>query len=179
MKTWDCDANRNPLRLTVDASTTPGTDLDLAYQYDDLNRVTAVTQAGLTTRYAYDAGCNSCGGGGGNLVGITRPNGISTTMIYDSASRLMKIRNFNAQTGVALTFDAYTYDSMQKRLSQRDSMGTWTYQYDELDRLTQASHPVLADQTFTHDPAGNRTSLLDERQGTFTSSGCVMIRGVT
>ena len=53
----------------------------------------------------------------------------------------------------------YLYNGVGNRTSLTDRRGAQTFGYDNLDRLTSASHPLLGTpQSFTYDPVGNRTT---------------------
>ncbi|TKB95632.1 MAG: hypothetical protein E8D41_00285 [Nitrospira sp.] len=54
---------------------------------------------------------------------------------------------------------AYAYNPVGNRTSLMDRRGSQAFGYDPLDRLTSASHPLLATpQAFAYDPVGNRTT---------------------
>ncbi len=53
----------------------------------------------------------------------------------------------------------YVYNPVGNRTSLTDRRGPQTFGYDQLDRLTSASHPLLLDpQAFAYDAVGNRTT---------------------
>jgi YD repeat-containing protein len=53
----------------------------------------------------------------------------------------------------------YGYNAVGNRTSLTDRRGAQAFGYDNLDRLTSASHPLLATpQVFAYDPVGNRTA---------------------
>jgi len=53
----------------------------------------------------------------------------------------------------------YVYNPVGNRTSLTDRRGAQTFGYDQLDRLTSASHPLLLDpQAFAYDSVGNRTT---------------------
>jgi len=53
----------------------------------------------------------------------------------------------------------YVYNNVGNRTSLTDKRGAQAFGYDNLDRLTSASHPLLATpQAFAYDPVGNRTT---------------------
>ena len=53
----------------------------------------------------------------------------------------------------------YLYNPVGNRTSLTDRRGAQNFGYDDLDRLTSASHPLLATpQAFAYDPVGNRTT---------------------
>ncbi|MBI4001157.1 MAG: hypothetical protein HY348_05170 [Nitrospira defluvii] len=53
----------------------------------------------------------------------------------------------------------YVYNNVGNRTSLTDKRGVQAFGYDQLDRLTSASHPLLLDpQAFAYDAVGNRTT---------------------
>ncbi len=102
------------------------------YQYDALNRVISRQAAG-------DAAVNYS---------------------YDSAGNMTTLGT--AQDGID-----FAYDAINRVISQNRSNGvTSAYSYDVLSRLTALKHnqgaTVLDAQTYTYDPAGNRTDFHTE-----------------
>ena len=132
----------------------------VAYSYDERGLVQAMNPWGTgNTTYTYRST---------NLLEtITRPtpNVITSNYTYDTASRLTGI---NHTKDVASVHNiAYTLDQNDNRTAMQDQWGTTTYQYDELDRLTQAQYPAIANGpaaetiNYGYDPAGNRTTVGD------------------
>jgi YD repeat-containing protein len=131
--------NRNGLRTRL-------TDSDggvTAYTYDGNSRLTSVTTPSGAARFSYDAP--------NRRVGMTYSNSSSATYQYDAASRLTKL----AYSGT-LPQLTYTYDKNGNPTAIADSAATHSYQYDELDRLTVATHPSAAAESYRYDGAGNR-----------------------
>ena len=61
----------------------------------------------------------------------------------------------------------YVYNPVGNRTALTDRRGAQTFGYDQLDRLTSASHPLLLDpQAFAYDAVGNRTT-----NGSVTNAG--------
>ncbi|HQY57682.1 MAG: hypothetical protein WBB60_03250 [Nitrospira sp.] len=53
----------------------------------------------------------------------------------------------------------YVYNPVGNRTSLTDRRGNQAFGYDQMDRLTSASHPLLLDpQAFAYAPVGNRTT---------------------
>ncbi|MEK7477632.1 MAG: hypothetical protein AAB152_18580 [Candidatus Coatesbacteria bacterium] len=157
-KRYERDRAGHVTRLTVTPATTTTVLLDIEYRYNDLSQMDRLTTDGKETTYGYEAGsCASCGGGGGNLATISRPNGIVTTMTYDQASQVTKIWHGRGPGGPALSYFYYSYDLARNRSTMRDITGLWTYTYDKLNRLKAASATVWPEFGYTYDRGGNRT----------------------
>ncbi|MFQ5850528.1 MAG: RHS repeat-associated core domain-containing protein [Candidatus Binatia bacterium] len=124
------------------------------YVYDALNRLTSLTSPQGTSTFAYD--------GLSRRTGLTLPNGASTAYTYDAASQLTELLNTIGATTISRF--AYTYDAVGNRVTRSTTNGIATYDYDTLNRLTQAIQPDPIDplqqltETFAYDPVGNRTS---------------------
>jgi RHS repeat-associated protein len=90
---------------------------------------------------------------------MTLPNGTQTTYTYDPASQVTQILHQLTATSAQINKANYAYNPVGNRTSLTDRRGSQAFGYDTLDRLTSASHPLLATpQAFAYDPVGNRTT---------------------
>jgi len=90
---------------------------------------------------------------------MTLPNGIRTTYQYDPASQVTNILHQLTATSTPINKADYVYNPVGNRTSLTDRRGNQAFGYDQLDRLTSASHPLLLDpQAFAYDAVGNRTT---------------------
>jgi RHS repeat-associated protein len=131
----------------------------LRFAYDDVNRLTAVTDDRGTTQFEYDAV--------GNRTAMLRPNGVRTTYAYDALNRLTGLTH-TALSGDLLFSVSYTLNpaGLRIRAEERDASGvlqTVSYTYDALNRLVAES--IIhrdAGRTRTsgwsYDKVGNRTA---------------------
>ena len=78
---------------------------------------------------------------------------------YDPASQVTNILHQLTATSAQINKADYLYNNVGNRTSLTDRRGAQGFGYDTLDRLTSASHPLLATpQAFAYDPVGNRTT---------------------
>ncbi len=78
---------------------------------------------------------------------------------YDPASQVTNILHQLGASGPTINQAAYTYNGVGNRESLTDRRGIQNFGYDNLDRLTSASHPLLGTpQSFAYDLVGNRTT---------------------
>lgn len=78
---------------------------------------------------------------------------------YDPASQVTNILHQIVASATPINQAAYAYNPVGNRTSLTDRRGAQSFGYDPLDRLTSASHPLLATpQAFAYDPVGNRTT---------------------
>jgi RHS repeat-associated protein len=121
------------------------------YVYDVLNRLTNLTSPAGSFGLAYDAISRR--------TSLTLPNGTQTTYAYDPASQVTQILHQLTATSTQINRADYLYNGVGNRTSLTDRRGAQTFGYDNLDRLTSTSHPLLATpQSFAYDPVGNRTT---------------------
>lgn len=134
------------------------------YDYDADGRLTALTDsAGGETHFTYDPA--------GRPATLTHPNGVTTTNTFDPAGQLTGLATSRAATATSpaslISSYQYGYDPAGQRTSAARTnagqpIGTSTYTYDLLGRLTGATNtdptaPAEANATWAYDPAGNRT----------------------
>ncbi|MDH5668631.1 MAG: hypothetical protein OEY86_11520 [Nitrospira sp.] len=78
---------------------------------------------------------------------------------YDPASQVTNILHQITASSTQINQADYVYNGVGNRTSLTDRRGPQAFGYDSLDRLTSASHPLLATpQAFTYDAVGNRTT---------------------
>ncbi len=146
--TYDSAGNKLSLSTTVNGELTETT-----YGYDDLNRLSTVTDAGGSTTYNYDEV--------GNRAAIVYSNGTTTEYAYDSLNRLITITHKNSTDTVLASFD-YTLDATGRRTRIIEHNGRTTdYSYDELYRLTGETITDAINGNYSasyqYDKVGNRT----------------------
>jgi RHS repeat-associated protein len=121
------------------------------YAYDSLSRLASITDpAAGVFGFSYDAGSL--------LTGLTRPNGVNDKLTYDAAGGLTsRVATLGAAT---VASSSYTYTPAELEASMTNLAGPSSYTYDGANQLTAATHPVTgpAAESYTYDPAGNRTS---------------------
>jgi RHS repeat-associated protein len=113
------------------------------------------------TAYAYDDA--------GRMTTVTLPSGtdIVSTYSYDDADRLLGIEHVQGGT-TTLAFVEYTLDDVGNRVERVDHLGTHTYVYDDLYRLTSVTYPGPSTTTYAFDAFGNRTSMTEPGSQTTT-----------
>jgi YD repeat-containing protein len=145
--------------LTLPSTTTNG--VDIAYQYDALNRLTDVIDNRLTsgnknTAYGFD--------GVGNLQAINyRPNGVTNLYRYDALNRLTNmVWNSGATMRAGFT---YTLGAVGNRLTLAETNSgtsrTFTWGYDNAYRLTSeavSGGSPTGTLSYGYDDVANRTS---------------------
>jgi len=157
---YDANGLRTELSAEIDGSA----DFINAYTYDDLNRLTQVTQtAGVGASvvdkrvdFTYtDAGLRSTIDRYQDLTGTDLV--ASTTYAYDDQNRLTDLDHEKGATLLA-SYD-WTFDA-EGRITQFDSSedGVVDYTYDDRGQLTEADYDYQDDENYTFDDNGNRTN---------------------
>jgi len=137
------DANDRRTRLSFGAIT------NATYTYDALNRLTQITDGAKdSVSYVYDAT--------GKLISQTLPNDITTTYNYDGLGRLTRLKD--AKRNKVIADNQYSYNNAGDITENTDLDGTHTYSYDQLDRLTSATHTGTPAESYAYDGVGNRTA---------------------
>lgn len=156
------DARRGVTRYAYDAagnmiSYTNARNKTTEYAYDSLNQQTReTTPLGHSYHFAYDAV--------GNRVSHTGPDDLVTTYSYDTVNRLLSVLY---PDGLHVQ---HAYDAADRRVSMVDGVGTTTYVYDVVGRITQTTDPFGSAVGYSYDVAGNRTAITypDDTQVTYT-----------
>src|SRR5260370_24028129 len=115
------------------------------FAYDPLSRVTAMTRAGLTMSFAYDAV--------GNRIQRNDYNSMPTNYDYDALNRLTKISYSDATTAT------YDYDKLSRLMAATNINGTVSFVYDKLGRVTSTTDVWGQVIDYTYDADGNRTKM--------------------
>ena len=140
------DDNSNLTSLTITAGTASSIH---GYTYNPLDQIVELTRnSSSIEKLVYDEQ--------GNVVSIKRSNGTYTSLAYDDANRLQAIKNYNAIGGLLEKYE-YSYDANSNITSVATNSGNISYQFDELNQLTQET---LLDGTiisYENDAVGNRT----------------------
>ena len=119
------------------------------YSYDHRSRLTSlIDPLGQTESYTYDIN--------GSLRTKTDRNGNVTTNSYDSMGRLMS-------SNAGDTYVGYTYAKTGLERTETNALGTVTFTYDSLGRITGVSEYGNVVKTYGYNIGGLRTSLLAKR----------------
>jgi len=118
----------------------------IAFEYDALNRLVRETNAlGHLWQYSYD--------GVGNLLARQDANGALTRYAYFADDLLRQVSYPDGSTIV------HAYDAAHNHVSMQDGLGTTSWQYDLLDRMTEAIDALGRRLAYSYDAASNRTGL--------------------
>ena len=116
------------------------------FAYDSLNRMVRETNPlNDIWQYSYDPV--------GNLLDRLDANGDLTRYAYTDDDLLERISYPDASVVT------YGYDANHNRTTMSDQLGTATWTYDELDRMTAASDSFGRLLSYEYDPVGNRTAI--------------------
>ena len=124
--------------------------LHTVYNFDDANRMTSLVNSSdnTTTTFGYD--------NESKLTSRTYPNGVTTTYEYDNIERFKRITDASSTSSL---FDRhYSYNSANLISQIVEPNLTRTFSYDNVNRLTGVIASNSANESYTFDDVGNRTS---------------------
>ena len=105
------------------------------YSFDELNRVSTVTNGGGTTTYSYDRSSLK--------TEVSYPNGTTAATTYDRARRILTL--VNLQGSAPVSSFSYSYDANGNRTQQLENLTgadeVTDYAFDDNDRLAIVSYP--------------------------------------
>jgi RHS repeat-associated protein len=133
------------------------------YTYDDNNKISSVTipdQGSITwPNYTWI-----------RPQSITLPGGSQKAYAYDSLMRVKDITTKDPGQNNILHYQ-YDYDRMDNITDKETEHGTYTYQYDNLYRLTNTDSPTIQNEAYTYDAVGNRiTSAQTQNDWTYNQN---------
>lgn len=133
-------------------SVTDGDGRQTSYLYDPVGRMTGITAPnGDSVAFQFDAG--------GRLIQRDLSNGIRSNFVYNEDNSLRQLVNRTSPSTI-ISEDDYTYDGAGNRYSDAQRVGsatvTYTYSYDELNRLTTSlNNTSLIQQVTGYDALDN------------------------
>jgi RHS repeat-associated protein len=122
----------------------------IGYTHDENNRLAGISipGQGLMT-YAYDREYWN------SPVTKMLPGGSSGIYSYDPLMRVKSMMFKDPGQNTLMTRD-YTYSAAGAITSKDTEHGNYTYQYDNLQRLTEAVNPSIPGEAYAYDALGNR-----------------------
>jgi RHS repeat-associated protein len=122
----------------------------LGYDYDENNRLTgaAIPGQGQTTYLYDDQHWNS-------PAGKMLPGGSSTGYDYDPLMQIKSMVSKDPGQNSVMT-RSYQYNPLGNITEKLTEHGNYNYQYDDLQRLTEAVNPLSNNEAFTYDELDNR-----------------------
>ena len=163
--TFDAASRRTGLSATISSNA----DFSNAYQYDNLGRLTQVTQQGQSGgNTVADKRVDLTYHANGQFSTLSRYANLTATQLvatttysFDQANRLTSLTHTRAVTGspdpVTLAAYTWTFDASSRITNATTPDGTATYSYDNNGQLTVADHSIETDESFSYDANGNRT----------------------
>ncbi len=128
-------------------------DLEISYDYDSGNRLSAINIPGQGqisyNTYTWISPSK-----------ITLPGGSVMDFVYDPLMRINSISSKDSGQNTILT-RGYTYSQASNIRTKNTEHGNYAYQYDQLYRLTEAVNPIADDESYTYDALGNRLTAAD------------------
>lgn len=107
---------------------------------------------------------------------ISLPGGSVIERQFDGLQRMVG-NQLKDPAQTALMVVAYGYDPVGNILSQSTEHGDYSYDYDDLYRLTGTGYPAGNDETFDYDGVGNRTAYNGDTSWTYNDANQLKARG--
>jgi len=139
----------------------------IQYTYDNAGRLASVNNVTRTLLFQYTYNPTT-----GQLMRLTRPNGIETDYAYDAMGRLTNILHKVTASGAFVVQYGYTLDAIGKATLLTTTLPGGVvkfeqYGYDYFDRLTNAIYddsgalndPNALNVSYTYDGNGNRLTM--------------------
>ena len=150
--TYQYDGLDRLTRLRDATATT--TIADNQYSYNTARQITQIADLGGAHNYGYDSV--------DRLSSATYPGTTTESFSYDGVGNRMAshlsgtygYQPFNKLTSTASA--SYTYDNNGNLISKTDSLGAWTFSYDEENRLAQVTVPSGPTVNYKYDGLGRR-----------------------
>ena len=118
----------------------------VGYEYDPAGRLETVTDwDGRQSTYVYDDASR--------VTSVARPGQLNSAIGYDELDRPTSVTHTRAGNPVLSL--GYSYDAAGNLATYADDLGTATFGYDDLNRLTSASYPGGQAYGYTYDTVGN------------------------
>ncbi|MEX0991337.1 MAG: RHS repeat-associated core domain-containing protein [Actinomycetota bacterium] len=134
-----------------------------SFGYNANGLLSAVTDpfTGQVTSYSYD--------GAGRVTGRTDPAQLTWVRTYEAATGMVDTQTITGPSGTVGDFDL-SYDEAGNVVSRLESVakpgggltpgsGTWSYSYDDQNRMVSATDPDSVATSYGYDNTGNRTSV--------------------
>ena len=132
------------------------------YTYDEANQLTGVEIPGQGTitysSYTWNRPDE-----------VIMPGGSRRQYVYDPLMRVKSITAKDPGQNVVMSY-LYTYDKMDNITTKATDHGPYEYGYDDLYRLTNVDNPVQADEAYSYDGVGNRTTSADQTNWTYNDN---------
>ncbi|ANE45480.1 hypothetical protein SY83_03140 [Paenibacillus swuensis] len=134
----------------------------LNYEYTPVKQLSKINKDGVElVSYSYNEL--------DDLETIHRPNGLRTSVMYDTGNRLDIYKNLK-QDGTPLEFYDLGYDRNSNITSIQTSKGTFNYTYDELEQLTKETLLNGSSINYDYDEVGNRIAKIVTSGGSNTTT---------
>lgn len=119
------------------------------FEFDVMDRLTRQSMPEGANTYSYDAA--------GRLTEAINYSGNRIQLSYDPSDRVTQV--IQTLSGASPITIGYTYDANGNRTGMMTPWGTFSYEFDSLNRLTRITNPQAKTFTFSYDALSRRTRL--------------------
>ena len=143
----------------------------VAYEYDDLLRLSSVSDGETYTYYHYD--------NYSRLIEKHYPNDTSTKYQFNEFGQLKQLNHYISQKSMDQYYYEYDLVGNKTRIAKSregfgiDGFETLDYQYDRINRLERVSSGQDILRAYQYDPFGNRTKKIEKSNETQYTYNCL------
>jgi len=162
LNTYDLLGRKTDVKATVAGKA----DFRTTYAYDDLSRMTRITQQQqVSTNPVLAKRVDSAYTAAGERQQVTRFADVAGTRQvatsqwrYDGGGRLVELTHRQSTTSPALNSYQWTYDALGRPIRETSIDGVSTWSYDNASQVTAAQHARQTAEAFVYDATGNRVT---------------------
>ncbi len=135
-----------------------------SYGYTKLHQPASISWQGGSIAYQYQWN---------RLMKQALPNGVGTDDTYNPDGWLTEINSKRSDGSTVMDYQ-YGFDNVGNITARNTEGGAYSYNYDDLYRLTGATPPSLPAESFSYDKVGNRLTSADAQNWNYNPNNALV-----